>query len=234
VIEITGSPIRLTTMGASVWSTAAALVAAVVFVSSLVDWYWILPRLGGIGDWPRPCTVEVPNDRHNWRFLTQFWYGHRLLAEFLSVATIEASAVYLAATDDANRGLWIPLAAVCTLGAGRFIPSWLGCWGNVHNPEVQVGSVIRVARVGWEPSARELYVVDVDLRGIQCMFIDEARLELDGAANPEQAFQSKKETTSIKPGEHVDPLATYRPPCSDHCTGINWYCSNNPRAYEPR
>jgi hypothetical protein len=227
-----GSPFEIAPPG-GIWFVSVTLVAGVVFTSSLADWYWILPRLSGLGSWPRPCQVEVPKDEHNWRFLTQFWYGHRLLAEFVGVATFPATAEYIAATDDHHRALWQTLAAVFAIGASVFIASWLKAWGNVQSPPVTVGSLIGVARISWHPLTRLLYAVDVDLRGVQCMLVDEARHHLDGELDPKTAFATKKETTSIKSDEPVDPKRDYEPPCRHHCTGINWYCSNNPRAYDP-
>jgi hypothetical protein len=232
VFIVAGPPIHVDADVGGIWFVVAAVVLAIIFSSSLIDWFWIVPRIGGLGGWPMPCTVEVPTDPHGWRFLTQLWYGHRLGAEFFSIATIVASAGYLVSTDVDHRAIWVPIGTVFTLGAGVFVVHWYRAFGNVSNPDVEVGSVIRAARVNWHPERRDLYVVDVDLRGIQCMQINEERLALEGERNP-AAFRTKKETTGIKLDEAVDPLSDYRPPCADHCTGINWYCRFNPRKYDP-
>jgi hypothetical protein len=233
VLSSTGPP-ALIDSPARVWFVTAAVVISVIFISSLIDWYWVLPRLGGLGEWPRPCQVEVPKDDHPWRFLTQYWYGHRLVAEFVAVAAIPATAVYVSQAATSYSAVWGVIAVVSTSGLGiGFFLWWRTAWSNVNNPELIVGSVIRVARIRWRPQERELYVVDVDLRGVQCMFVDDRRRALNGALDPASAFSTKKETTSIKVDEDVDPQPSYWPPCGDHCTGINWYCANNPRAYDP-
>jgi hypothetical protein len=232
-MHFVGSPFTVDLPGGS-WFVTAAVVAAVIFASSLVDWYWILPRLSGLGAWPRPCEIEVPRDNRPWRFVTQHWYGHRLLAEFVGVAAFPATAGYVASTDDSHRTLWGVIAAACTIGLGiGFARWWWTAWGNVHNPDVTVGSLIRAQRLSWgRPHQRVLYVVDVDIRKSQCMFVDERRRSLNGERDPANAFATKRDT-QIKPDEDVGPLPTYRPPCADRCTGINWYCRNNPRAYDP-
>jgi hypothetical protein len=231
-LVISHSPFNIAPPG-GIWFATVALVAGVVFMSSLADWYYVLPRLSGLGRWPRPCQVEVPNNSQNWRFVTQFWYGHRLLAEFVGVGTIPATAAYIAATDAHHRPLWGVVSAVAGLGVSIFIRNWWDAWRNVQSPSVTAGSVVAVARVNFDPQRQLLYATDVDLGGIQCMVVNDARRAMDGERQPLVAFTKKKEVSSIRNNEPVDPLPGYDPPCRTRCTGINWYCANNPRAYDP-
>jgi hypothetical protein len=72
-----------------------AIAAAAIYVSNLVDWYVILPRVSGqLG--PRPCRDRDPRFPfpHSWKEVTRWWYIHRIVAtlafRFLSAAAIAA------------------------------------------------------------------------------------------------------------------------------------------------
>lgn len=233
VLIVVGTPFSVDAVAAQAWLTAAAVVAAAVFASSLVDWYWILPRLGGLGSWPRPCEVEVAaDDDHDWRFVTQYWYGHRAVAEATAVAALAAAAIYLAGAEEHHRVIWGTIAAGAGILAAVVGVTWAQAWGLVQNPDIQVGAVLRTERFAWDPPLQELYVMDVDLRGAQPKLLTDRRRECDGERDP-RVFRPKKEAKPIKSSDNVEPAPGYVPPCAEYCTGINWYCRFNPRAYDP-
>ncbi len=70
-----------------------AIAAAVIYLSSLVDWYVILPRVSGqLG--AKPCRDRDPHFPfpHSWKEVTRWWYIHRIVAtlafRFLLAAAI--------------------------------------------------------------------------------------------------------------------------------------------------
>lgn len=106
------------------WSTALAAAACIpwaMYMSSLVDWYYIRPRLDGIVCAP-PCR---PHDkRASWLLLTRVWFLHRWRAA-LSVgvaALVTLTALVLALLDagdaEVGEGIWAVIAAAFTAGVG--------------------------------------------------------------------------------------------------------------------
>src|ERR1043165_5483738 len=73
-------------IGLSVWSPLLVAVAfAGVYLSSLVDWFVILPRISGMLG-PRPCRASElrhPRFPHTWRETTRYWLVHRSVAFLL-------------------------------------------------------------------------------------------------------------------------------------------------------
>jgi hypothetical protein len=58
--------------------TALGALFAVILVSSLIDWYYIRPRLDGVVCRP-PCRADK-NQKAPWKRVTRRWYIHRGLA----------------------------------------------------------------------------------------------------------------------------------------------------------
>ncbi len=232
VVLIAGSPVGASGIGVDVWLTVPSVITAVIYVSSLLDWYLVLPRLGGLGSWPLPCTVEVAKDTSAWRLLTQFWFGQRLVTEFLSVASIDGAAIYLSVADGRNAALWLAIASAATIAASVLAVAWAQGWSGLHNPNLKVGGFIRASRPSWEPQTQALYALDIDLRRIGAMFVTPTRRRQDGQRNPEAAFTTTD--AEVKLSDVFDPVVSYDPPCAATCIGINWYCRNNPRAYESK
>lgn len=59
-----------------------AITAATILLSSLVDWYVILPRISGLLG-IRPCRApdsDHPRFPKTWREVTKWWYIHRIVA----------------------------------------------------------------------------------------------------------------------------------------------------------
>jgi hypothetical protein len=48
-------------------------------LSSLVDWYYIRPRLDGVV-WDPPCQAKTDREKAQWKRVTRRWYIHRGLA----------------------------------------------------------------------------------------------------------------------------------------------------------
>jgi hypothetical protein len=71
--------------------TACGALLAVVLVSSLVDWYYIRPRIDGVVCEP-PCLASK-DQKGPWKRVTRRWYIHRGLATFAYILFAIAVAV---------------------------------------------------------------------------------------------------------------------------------------------
>lgn len=128
-----------------------SLLSVSVFVSSLVDWYWILPRVTGL---IRPAPWESPGDPA-WTRVTRIWLLHRALATLAFSAGAVLVPVYMAiATSGAARSAWGSAAGVL-LGAVVPLNQRLIF---ALNPPVRLGDVL-------ETPVGPAYVLDVALEG---------------------------------------------------------------------
>ena len=71
--------------------TACGALLAVILVSSLIDWYYIRPRIDGVVCEP-PCLASK-DQKGPWKRVTRRWYIHRGLATFAYILFAIAVAV---------------------------------------------------------------------------------------------------------------------------------------------
>jgi hypothetical protein len=145
------------------WSDAAPGVRALVvgwtvlwsvtYASSLVDWYWILPKVSGIVS-PPPCTVAGGKtfDR-----MTGVWLFHRGAATALVTFTLAAVPAWIAGTvndNDSARTLLTLLSAALAIGfnAANAGTSW--AFKQFINPQLVVGWYLRVRKDVNDPSRK--------------------------------------------------------------------------------
>lgn len=209
---------------------AAVVALSAVFISSLVDWYWILPRIGGLGDHPAPC--EAPGER--WKYPTAIWLLHRGLATGLVVASITAVPFYLAGTLGSSAVKVVLSVVGVAVGAGMAVLNQRGLASitNAFNQPIYVGDTILVNQPGEAEGApmirRRAYTVDISVQGIKYQY-----LHGDDFTGP--PFERKghgpilggDEYRAIERAEGAIAV-----PCRGGCSGVNWYCRNNPRAYD--
>ena len=95
----------------------------------------------------------------------------------------------------------------------------------LKNPRVSVGDVILLIREVWGGAPQRVYVTDV---AVECAKV--TRLHGDDYAGA--PFVHKEDTTMLN--EEIARCvhdAKDRPICRDgNCSGVNWYCRNNPRS----
>jgi hypothetical protein len=230
-VAIVGAPVHARNIALDVWLTVPAVIAGLIYTSSLLDWYIVLPRLGGLGGWPQPCTVDVTVERTGWRVLTQFWFGQRLITEFLSISSIDGAAIYLSFEDAKHIALWVTVGGLMTIVVSTLSVAWAQGWSGLHNPSVRVGGCVRAFRPGWEPPLQSLYFLDLDLRRLGGVPTTRERLSRDGEEDPTAFDPTYRE---VKLTDTFDPLSGYAPPCADGCRAVNWYCRHNPRAYDQK
>lgn len=208
---------------------AASIALTAVFVSSLVDWYWILPRVGGLGDHLAPC--EAPGER--WKYLTAIWLLHRGLATALVVASIAAVPFFLAATLGSPVAKAVLSVVGVAVGAGMAALNQRGLASitNAFNQPIYVGDTIFVNQPSEEDGAplrrRRAYVVDISVQGLKYQY-------LSGNNYIGPAF-GRKGHGPVLGGDEYRAIEraekAMAAPCRDSCACVNWYCRNNPRAY---
>jgi len=234
--------------------TAATMV---IYLSSLVDWYAILPRVSGqLG--ARPCRSHLEEQEpgvwpRTWQETTKWWYYHRLVAAVafrfgLSYALALAISGFVTYELDLRIVTIGALALFVEYSPFRLAPAAR----EGMNPELWVGRTVhRVRReraARWElrigpvsfftlhrktpaaasTSARE-YVYDVGAEGVKLV----SAAKREGGVAP---ADFERETHRIRLKD-VDEVLPGEPPfrgCEGRCSGINWYCIENPRCFETK
>jgi hypothetical protein len=138
-----------------VLAVALAATTTAIVLSSLVDWFVVLPWLEGrthAAPWQPEGDALTARRR-----LTRLWLAHRLSAVLVMSLAMVAVPVYMgtAAHDGSARAVWLSVAAVLT---GAFAPLNRHA-GILLNPPALVGDAVLLDR---GPG----YVRDVSLRGV--------------------------------------------------------------------
>jgi hypothetical protein len=235
--------------------TLVAVVAAAIYLSSLVDWYVVLPRISGLlGARPcRPCTGEPPRFPSTWREVTRWWYVHRIAAALvLRFGLSYAVVIAIGPVVD------LPVAASVVGGAvvgglAAYMAAMPKAFMQVGHPTAIVGHTVerrrarrkplfglrffgRMLRVPgrrqrWgQPGPRE-YVGDVSLESVQVTPV--APYE---GATPTGGVEYEKNPVKVPLREVDDYQAADKPftGCEDGCCGINWYCIENPHCFKSK
>jgi hypothetical protein len=234
---------------------ALAPTAAVVWGSSLVDWYLILPRISGqLG--PRPCRAAEEEEWFpfpwTWKEVTRWWYIHRAVAALAfhlgSSAAIAAAVVSLTGFELLGHAvagfvmLMFGAYALLAVLRGSTLAKEVAQAGHAKGIVGQTVTVER--RAGqrhplqfWrklpalEMDGRRRLVIDVALESIQL-----ADVRPRESARPSTPLRFEKNFDSVRLAD-VDAIRQANSKfsgCSDRCSGINWYCIENPRCFDPK
>jgi hypothetical protein len=202
---------------------AAVIISLIVFLSSLVDWWWILPRISGILR-PAPCQCA---GGESWPGVTSIWLFHRGLATVVVSGALTAVPAYMASSTEGHTATAYTIAAGVfggTLAAffnGAIIALFL-CF----SPKVRLGDRVSV-------DTRSAYVMDVEVSGVSYKLLND-RGNFSGPA-----FKLKKSgsysLSDIRHHQAVDD--DIAPLCGladsrDACSGVNWYCRWNTDAHK--
>jgi hypothetical protein len=201
-----------------------------IFLSSLVDWYLILPRVSGIAG-PAPC--EKPG-QERWRYVTCIWYFHRALATAIVYGVAVGIPAFMGSTTSGNEsGAWFGVATGIAAVAGVFLRESFRAGWHAFNPPVHVGDLIH-ARVEDDSDDdvaerwRRAYVVDVSLQGAKCKLLADGRYAGERFASKHDAMVSNETLPRRKVAAGAaTPLCT-----GESCCGVNWYCRRNPAAHD--
>jgi hypothetical protein len=220
------------------------IAAAGVYASSLVDWYIILPRVSGqLG--ARPCRTAHPAFPypHSWKEVTRWWYIHRILG-----ALVFRVFVALAATAIIGQligvGVQTKVAAGLIIGFfGPYMASIPDAVIQAAQPKVLVGQTVLVKgrpRRQLLPPFRKIfppdlqgrqYIIDVSLEGVH---MTEAGPREESPPASDEPFVSGSDRLSLANLDSAR-LAPHRfGGCEGHCSGINWYCIENPHCFDPK
>lgn len=238
-----------------------AVVAAAVYVSSLCDWYVVLPRVSGLLG-ARPCRRhggEPPSFPSTWRETTRWWYIHRVVAAVilrfgLAYAVVLTAGHHLSLSRTTSVVVGAAVG-VCFAAYLQAVPWAIWQAGHVT---LSVGQTVRrrkvervprtltvfrstvripflKRRVIGSPRPRE-YVYDVAVEGVQLAQVSAReravpRDPLGGVVyERELAKVELRDVRACEPEPDETPFSG----CDGTCSGINWYCIENPRCFEPK
>lgn len=151
----------------------AVAVSYLIFISTLMDWFYVRPHLrGGCG------TICATSLEEMWRGVTRAWLLHRALATLGVIAGVTALAALSANSwlRPIDETVAAAIAAVATIIAGYYLTRAAPLLAIAINPPVQVGDVIEIAEefnVHRPGELREYFVVDVALEGVKLLQVGE-------------------------------------------------------------
>ena len=213
-----------------VFTVCFATASSAVFISGLIDWYWILPRVSGV-----VCLAPCEEPAHErWTSLTNHWIFHRLATEFVVSASIIAFPTAMAAAASGPAQAYWNVAAVLVTASIAYrekfvVPAAL----NAGDARTKVGDVVRVRHESEEQILwLWAYVVDMSIRGAKV-------LVLDGLGYNGERFDRKSDYLLASDEALAAATRTseadlcHHGPAGTLCRGINWYCRENRAAHGP-
>lgn len=248
LLALAGEPL-LVLGGARGVATALVVTTTAVHASSLVDWYVILPRVSGqLG--ARPCRAALEEPAFpfpgTWKEVTRWWYIHRAVAAFvfrvglsaaLAIALGELSGLEAEARWLAAAAMLVVFSAYTLAAVGRGV-------GQAGHAKAILGETVRVERRAgrrspWFPLRKlppiqldsRYYVYDVSIEQVQ--FADVEPRERDDLPSPPR-FETDPDSVYLADVDAVRKANEKFRGCAGRCSGINWYCIENPRCFEPK
>lgn len=199
----------------------AAVTVYLMFLSTLVDWSYIRPRLRG--NYGSICATSM---RGQWRLVTQVWIVHRSVVTLAVIGGVTALAAISANTwvepiDETVAGA---IAAVATIIVGFYLTRLAPMLAIAMNPPLQVGDVVEIAeefRVHQPGRLREYFVVDVAREGVKLL-----RLEAGDQISREGPDADRTHDRMVDVLEVARLLRGRRPmsPCPDTCQMLTEEC----------
>ena len=216
------APLHLTRF-LTVILAAVVIGSLVVFLSSLVDWWWVLPRISGVLR-PAPCQCA---GGETWPGVTSVWLFHRGLATVVVSGALTAVPAYMAYSSTGHTAVAYTIAAGVFGGTlAAFFNGAVIALVQSFSPKVRVGDLVTV-------DTTTAYVVDVEVSGVSYRLLDESRRYTG------PRFQRKKSgsysLSDIK--HHPAADGDGAPLCGmtdsvEACCGVNWYCRRNEDAHK--
>ncbi|MBF6621553.1 MAG: hypothetical protein ITG02_15155 [Patulibacter sp.] len=200
----------------------ATVSSSLIFVSGLVDWFYVRPRLRGSHG-----SVCATSFAPAWRTLTRLWLLHRaaavlgVIASATAIVALSANA-WIKEVDTMVAGA---VAGVATVIGGYYISRTAPLLAIAINPPVQVGDVIELAEefnIRNPDRRREYFVVDVALEGVKLLEIDEQDIV---RRNGRDAARTHDRTVDV--ADIAKLLRGRRPvhlPCDFYCQKLTEHC----------
>ena len=220
--EATGyEPLHQVSVSAKAIVIGAVVGVATVYISSLVDWYWIMPKVSGATG-PAPCE-HSGNER--WAGVTNVWFFHRAVATSVVIGILAGVPAYIAGHSGSNGTAWALLGAALAVGYSSVNTGVRTALSFAFNAPIHVGDIIRVRANPEDSFLQDAYVVDVSIQGLKYML-----LQKEGSDPPQ--FSNKGEQLSMEELARTrrNPTAPSPCPSAAHCQAVNWYCHRNPLA----
>jgi hypothetical protein len=201
----------------------AVASAGLIFLSGLIDWFYVRPQLRGtLG------SICATSFESRWRGLTRIWLLHRaaavlgIIAGSTAIVALTANA-WIKAVDDSVAGA---VAAVATIVGGYYISRTAPLLAIAINPPVQIGDVIEIAEefnVHKPEMLREYFVVDVALEGVKLL-----KLEDDDVVRRDARDKDRTHDRTVDVADIAKLLRGRRPirkPCKDTCRKLTPHCA---------
>ncbi len=123
---------------------AVVIGTLAIFLSSLVDWWWILPRVSGILR-PAPCQCTTGE---SWAGVTSIWLFHRGLATVVVSGALTAIPAYMAYTSTGHTATAYTVAAGVFAGTlAGFFSGALVALAQSFSPKVRLGDIMTGPRL---------------------------------------------------------------------------------------
>ena len=220
-----------------------AIAATAIYLSSLVDWYVILPRVSGqLG--ARPCRDRDPRFPfpHSWKEVTRWWYIHRIVAT-LAFRFLLAAAIAAVLGQFIGAGEGTKILAGLALGVFATYFSTLGsAVFQGAQPKLLVGETVlvrpRPRHQLWPPFTMvhppdlrgRQYVIDVSLEGIHLT----PAAPREQPELPEPRFVREADRLALVNHDSARLSPQEFSGCAHRCSGINWYCIENSHCFDAK
>lgn len=199
-----------------------------IYVSALVDWFLVLPKISGISC-PAPC--ERPGNQR-WAGITALWCFHRGFARLLVPAVLVGCPTVIGAltSSSAGRAIAFSIGAVLAVYLADFEIQGKEALGYGLNPWRHIGDTVWIV---WESiddvRRRPAFLVDVAAEGAKFKYVDESGLYAGEPFHEKHDDEGRPVAlTVLNERRRVEGA---KAPCGAACTGINWYCWANPLAH---
>ena len=232
--------------------------AAAVYLSSLVDWYIILPRISGqLG--ARPCqdeNSEQPRFPKTWREITRWWYIHRIAAALLLRFGLSFAVTLTIKRYVSFPGGSFVVGTIAVAGFASYRAAAFRAFFEAGHPTFIVRRTVRRSKArrrplrtftlrghtmaipGFKkeavgPFGPRQYVYDIALECVQFAAVRERERAATRDDNGEVVYERNPEKILLKDIGACKPGTSFSG-CKHGCSGINWYCIDNPRCFEPK
>lgn len=223
-------------LAAHALGVAALIGAGGVFWSSLVDWYWTLPRVSGLLG-HRSCRAgpEPGAEEQSWEGLTRWWIFHRIgaaVAVAVSAGGIIGTLAGLGAqaldATPAVQGMTFAFTALAASIAEAYRRKATHGASLLLHPEIVVGQAYT------DKEAGPCFPVDVAMEGFGVV-------RRDAQHDRYIAHRTRGDAIWLREkGDETVPLADAQArrggsadvSCRNECIGLNWYCLRNPNAWD--
>jgi hypothetical protein len=199
-----------------------------IFLSALVDWLLIVPKISGISC-PAPCERA---GQQRWAGVTALWCFHRGFARLVVPTALIGcpAAIGAVTTSAAGRAISFSIAGLLSVALAEFELQGKAALNYGLNPRRQVGDIVwLVYETADSVRHRPAYLLDVSAEGAKFKYVDETGAYTGKAFFEKHDDDGKPvslETLNERPRVH-----DAESPCGNGCAGINWYCWRNPLAH---